>query len=150
MPEPTMNEERAASELGVSKDDLAVLRRDHLYEGEHWRRKGKAIVYLEAGVAKAKGAIMAAVGMAPSPLEKNGAPAAPVTLAPPLEGDLTVVRWGRNSRVVLCQDPEGKTCRLVARDTTGFKRGQKVKARHVHDDVWTVVGMIPRRKGVRR
>lgn len=150
MPEPTMSEERAASELGVSKDDLAVLRRDHLFEGEHWKRKGKLIVYLPAGVEKAKAAIMQAVGMAPSPLEKNGPPAAPVTLAPAVEGELTVMRWGRNSRVLLCEDPQGKACRLVARDTTGFKRGQKVKARHVYDDVWTVVGMLPRRKGVRR
>lgn len=133
----TLEDDLAVS-LGLNRDEMRALRRQHLVEGVTWHRREKRLWVTDEGVAL----IHAAVGVAAqnAPEKKEGAAGR----------ELTVTRIpSRNTRILEAQKKDGRPVRVRVTSNVNFIPGMVIHAREEgpYEDVMTLEGRCPRYRG---
>lgn len=160
-------EAQVAQELGVGREEIASIRKNELFEKEHWFRRGREIVLTVLGLEKvlafigSPAGVKMAAGDSASEKEKSRAVApvaAPVSeytarLKKALDEKsaagfctvrVTKVFVGKR---IMFADHLGQPVRIVVRDSTNFLPGMEIPVKHAHDEVYTFEGRMPSRRG---
>lgn len=141
-----------ATRFGVSPASIAAIRAQSLIEGEHWKKEGRAMVYLPAGetllsellAAEKKEGGPPAPESSPEPEKKEGRadPEPPATAAEakaePVEASLMVVKIHRNPAYVDVRAPDGRPHTVKIRATGRLKRGHRILCR-LTDGQWQCI-----------
>jgi hypothetical protein len=154
----TVAETRLARVLGAPRKTLRVLREAHL-RAEDWRLDGgevrltvegtdrllEVLEYWKSQPKKDRPTLLAGIARAAAAdlAEKDGGPAEP-------DGSmvLTVESQTRTRHVVMAwvnePTPQAELVRVQVRDGRNFVEGMRIRARHVDEDLWELVGRAPR------
>jgi hypothetical protein len=134
-----------ALELGLTRETMASLRREHLLDGRDWQLVGKKVWLGPAAVKRLK----EKVGCLDSPGQKNGHGEAPSAIAEPVE--LVIRSVPRNIHIVVCEKKEGdgELVRVRVRSNANFLPGMEIRGMPHPDysDVFDLVGRCPRQRG---
>jgi hypothetical protein len=120
-----MTEAKAAATLGVTEKDIAAIRKN-LFQGEHWARKGKLIVWMEQGLERAKELLG---------LKAEMARPASVALPGPVSDrscgivEMTVKKLCRNPRLFIAVDKGGVEYPVRIRNAKNLRPGIIVNIR---------------------
>jgi hypothetical protein len=140
-----------ALELGLTRETMASLRREHLQEGVDWTLNAKKVWLVPAAAERLK----AQLGCPDLPAGKNGHGEAPGAKAEPVE--LVVRLIPRNIHIVVCEKKEdgdrgdfgAGLVRVRVRSNANFLPGMQIRAMPHPDysDVFDLVGRCPRQRG---
>lgn len=149
-------EQRLVTAIGTHRDVIRELRAA-LVEGEDWEMQANEVTYSEEGVRKVLGKLRVRLPekrtRVPGGMTMCALLAACVSDAELLHGaetaTLTVTGLTRNKHLLLAEAAAGKTgpLRVRVQSAEKFVVGMEVKCRHVHDDLWELVGHCPRFRG---
>lgn len=131
-------EDDLAQTLGLNRDEMRALRKNHLVEGVTWQRKAKRLWITPEGVAIIHGALGVPAAIAPE--KKEGARG----------NELKVTRIPtRNTRILEAQKKDGRTVRVRVPSNVNFLPGMTISAREEgpYADVMTLEGRCPRYRG---
>jgi len=173
----TVLEAEAAQELGVSRETVRSLRAEHLFENDHWKKKGREIAYTASGVERLRGLVarlLSGEGQDSTP-EKNGAPEAsqaPIpgvvtakdavgqalaqvlsaqsrAAEPPGPGEVvaTVTRQVPNKHLVMARLADGGEIRVWVKTNKNFTPGMTLRATQRVGSLYDLVGNCPRFRG---
>ena len=138
--------------LGLKRDKLAALRKEHLEEGEHWGRLGRKggggggrITYKVGGEVKMRGLVALLIGVPESEMEVDE------EVGREEPEDMEVVKvYPVNRRLVECLREGGEKVRVNVGSNENFMSGMVLKARPPWGDGrrgWVIVGARPRWRG---
>lgn len=161
MSENSFSEERIAETLKISRTDLIALRKEILFERDHWETKKRTVIYTQAGLDKVLEHLnLVSQGFA-APLvvtkSYNGVhdeSEQPINDPGELSKKETapeyvLIRITQKFRnpVLMAAVFEGNPIRVRVRDSKNFMVGMKIKARRIRDDFFIFEGRCPRWKG---
>ena len=154
MAELTISETRLARVLGAPRKTVRELREELLLEGGEWGLVGGEIRLSDMGARKLLKKLGAAKEHAEGLLRAAGGQggqeeAAGASEAKEPDGDvLEVSHVTRNRHIVMCwlNEPAAHAdlVRVQVRDSKNFAEGQRIRCRHVEEDLWELVGRAPR------
>jgi hypothetical protein len=133
-----------ALELGLSREAMALLRREHLEEGTDWILNLKKVWLAPAAIEKLKEKI----GCPDLPAQNNGHGEAPGANGEPIS--LIVSSVPRNIHIVVCEKKEGGALvRVRVRSNANFIVGMELRGvpHPDYSDVFDLVGRCPRQRG---
>ncbi len=148
----TLTEQEVADRLGVSLREVQELRKDNLFEKEHFVRRGRMVELLETGLQEIKNLLGMAKKNAPqmpqdglrgcedAAKQKKTAPA-PV----PTQGAALVKMVTRNPHLILAEK-DGREIRVRVKDNRNFVPHMAISVQD-GGGVWYLVGRCPRWKG---
>lgn len=157
-PTPFLHVESELAELlGVAQDVLKAQRKALLLtRGADWDLVKNAVTYTEAAAKK----ILAALQAGSPPAEPAavdpatiGEPAEPPALpekAAPAIVDALCAKLPRNRRIIIARLGAGREAPLVrvrVKDSSNFRVGMELKARHLAADLYELEGKAPRFPG---
>ena len=137
-------EEAFAVALGLKREKLSSLRKEHLEEGEHWGKVSGRITYRVGGEVKMRGVVALLLG-----IEEKEVVVDEEIGREELE-DLEVLRvFPVNRRLVECGRDNGEVVRVTVGDNVNFLKGMVLKARPPWGSgrLWVLVGRRPRWRG---
>lgn len=137
-------EDTTASLLGVTHEDMRTVR-ELLDQGPHWLQHDEKIALTSSGVSQ----VLVALGIPEKKLpatfwEDLKTLAGVEKTEPPRE--VIFLKKTRNPRVVVCRDDE-RLVRVQLRDPANFIFGMLLPVEHVADDLFRLVGPLPRFRG---
>lgn len=161
MSENDHSEERIAEILKISRTDLTEIRKEILFEKEHWSTQKRTVIYTKAGVDKVLEHLnLVSQGFAvPLVVTKsdNGVqleserpindPEAISTKEDAPEYVLVKITQKFRNPLLMAAEFEGKPIRVRVRDSKNFMPGMEIKARRIRDDFFIFEGRCPRWKG---
>lgn len=140
-----VSEADLAKRLGLPRPTLRKIRADKLQEGKEWAEEGGEVhLTLQGGkkVLEAVGAFQGAEKKAGDVEQLLGLSVKDELLV------LTVEGRTRNRHIVMAwvddPAPRAELVRVQVRDNRNFVEGMRVRARHVEEDLWELVGRCPR------
>jgi hypothetical protein len=159
--ENSFSEERIAETLKISRTDLIALRKEILFEREHWETKKRTVIYTQSGLDKVLEHLnLVSQGFA-APLvvtkSHNGVPresSEPINNPEAISAkepapEYVLIRITEKFRnpVLMAAVFEGNPIRVRVRDSKNFMVGMEIKARRIRDDFFIFEGRCPRWKG---
>ena len=143
-----VREDRLAKEIGVARQVLVDLRKEHLKKGEDWEKEGNCIVLTSRGIRRVQDQLGVKVELLSSMEVSAG-----MTVQYGEFEEMDVIRSGMiNPRVVQCRRENGEEVYVRVNDSRNFKpigndgRPMKLKARYTKDG-WYMEGRCPRYPG---
>jgi hypothetical protein len=161
-----MRETMVANHFGLSPAELKSIRDAHCVEDEHWRKKGREIIWLEDGLARVEG-VLAALQQKKGQDEAQGggdeefasvadggvlAGALAGLMAPTLKR-MRVQAIPRNPKLVLAVPADEKNggpehvVRVRVRSNQNFLPGMELNARMESEEQGVLEGRCPRYRG---
>ena len=137
-------EEAFAVALGLKREKLSSLRKEHLKEGEHWGRLKGRITYRVGGEVKMRGVVALLLGIE----EKEDVVDEEIGREEPEEMEVVRV-FPINRRLVEWERVTGEKVRVTVGDNVNFLKGMVLKARPPWGSgrLWVMVGRKPRWRG---
>jgi hypothetical protein len=137
-------EPAVAALIGVGIDDIRTVR-DLLDPDRHWQQHDSEVCFTRDGVEQALVALGISEKKLPATfwddLKKTGG--VEIKLPP---REVVFLKATKNSRIVLCLD-DTAVVRVQVRDARNFLRGMLLPVEHVAEDLFHLVGPLPRSRG---
>jgi hypothetical protein len=157
-----MREKSVAARLGISPGAIRDVREQQCIEGEHWEKRGRDIIWTEAGLQRLE-EVVAGVEQKNGVTGRTGAESAEFTevrdevggalaalLAPTLMR-VRVRQIPRNPRMLIAEPVEKNTevqeIRVRVRSNQNFLPGMELTARMEDRDLGVLEGRCPRYRG---
>ena len=137
-------EEAFAVALGLKREKLSSLRKEHLEEGEHWGKVSGRITYRVGGEVKMRGVVALMLGLEGDEIEVDEQVG-----REELEELEVRKTFPVNRRLIECEREGGELVRVNVGNSENFLKGMKLKARPPWGEgrLWVMVGRKPRWRG---